>query len=298
MSGFLQDLRFGLRTMARSPAVTATAVLSLALGVGVNTSMFSVVNAALLKPFPYSAPGELVAIWGRFLPSSGYDFPYFAISDPEALDLMRETRALSGVAPYRFRQVSLGGLEGEPERAWGLEVPAEWFEVLGVEPSLGRGFDPEEGRGRRSCVTVVGHETWRDRLGASPRAVGGSILVDGEGCTVRGVMPESFFFLDRRVRLFFPLTLDPRPEERGSHSLGAVGRIAPGVSIEEAHAELNLMMERWARAYPLAPGGRRWRNERDGGPFGGYRVWTRSRSSLLRRLSQSFSTPITSHLYT
>ena len=249
MSSFVQDLRFGLRTLARSPGVTLVATLSLALGIGVNTSMFSVVNAALLKPFPYETPEELVAIWGRFLPSSGYDFPYFAISDPEALDLMRETGALSGVAPYRWRQVALGGLEGEPERAWALEVPAEWFSVLGVAPAMGAAFEASDSRGRRPCTTVVGHQTWIDRLDAS-RAIGGTIHVDGEDCTVLGVMPESFFFLDRSVRLFLPLTLDPRPEQRESHSLGAVGRLAPGVSLERARAEMNVIMDRWVRSYP------------------------------------------------
>ncbi len=248
--GSLQDLRYGLRTMLRSPGMTAVAVLSLAIGIGVNTSMFSVVSAALLKPFPYAAPSELVAVWGRFLPSSGYDFSYFAISDSEALDLIRETRALSGVAPYRWRQVSLGGRTGEPERAWALEVPAVWSTLLGVEPAIGRSFDAQETRGRGSCTALLSHETWSERLGADPAAVGKSIEVDDESCAVLGVMPEPFFFLDREVRLFLPLTLDPTPEERGSHGLGAVGRLAPGVSLEEARAEMDVMMQRWASAFP------------------------------------------------
>ncbi len=246
----LQDLRFGLRALLRSPGLTVVAALSLALGIGVNASMFSVVNASLLKPFPYSAPKELVAIWGRFLPSSGYDFPYFALSDPEALDFMRETKALSGVAPYRWRQVSLGGPGGEPERAWAVEVPANWSSLLGVEPAIGRTFDENETAGRSSCVTLLSHDTWSERLGGSPAAVGDSIEVDSESCSILGVLPEGFFFLDRSVRLFLPLTLDARPEERESHSLGALGRLAPRVSLQEARAEMDLMMERWAREIP------------------------------------------------
>ncbi len=245
---FLQDLRFGVRTLSRSPALTAVAVLSLALGIGVNASMFSVVNASLLKPFPYAAPSELVAIWGRFLPSSGYDFSYFALSDPEALDLIRETKALSGVAPYRWRQVSLGGSDAEPERAWAVEVPANWSSLLGVEPTMGRAF--EESEARSSCVTLVTHDTWRERLGGSAAAVGKTLELDSESCTVVGVMPEGFFFLDRQVRLFLPLSLDARPEERDSHSLGAFARLAPGVSLREARAEMDLLMERWAIAVP------------------------------------------------
>jgi predicted permease len=230
--------------------MTAVAALSLALGIGINASMFSVVNASLLRPLPYESPSELVAIWGRFLPSSGYDFPYFALSDPEALDLMRGTKALSGVAPYRWRQVSLGGREGEPERAWAIEVPANWTSLLGVEPALGRSFDESETTGRRSCVTVLGHDTWTDQLGGHPDAFGDTLDVDGASCTVLGVLPEGFFFLDRRVRLFLPLTLDPRPEARDSHSLGAFGRLAPGVSLEGARAEMNLLMDRWAIEFP------------------------------------------------
>jgi putative ABC transport system permease protein len=211
------------------------------------------VNASLLKPFPYANPGEMVAIWGRFLPSSGYDFSYFALSDPEALDLMRETKALSGVAPYRWRQISLGGqygMPGEPERAWAIEVPANWTSLLGVEPAIGRTFEERETLGRGSCVTLLSHDTWSERLGANGAVVGDTIEVDSESCTVLGVLPEGFFFLDRRVRLFLPLTLDARPEERANHGLGAVGRLAPGVSLEEARAEMDLMMERWAAEIP------------------------------------------------
>ncbi len=230
--------------------MTAVAALSLALGIGVNASMFSVVNASLLKPFPYANPEELVAIWGRFLPSSGYDFSYFALSDPEALDLMRETKALSGVAPYRWREISLGGGGVEPERAWAIEAPANWTSLLGVEPAIGRTFEERETGGRSSCVTLLSHDTWSERFGESRAAVGEAIEVDGESCTILGVLPEGFFFLERRVRLFLPLTLDAMPEERANHSLGAVGRLAEGVSLEEARAEMDLMMERWAIEVP------------------------------------------------
>jgi putative ABC transport system permease protein len=250
MNGWLQDIRFGFRMMLRSPGMTVIVSLSLALGIGVNTSMFSVVNAALVKPFPYSAPHELVAIWGRFLPSSGYDFPFITLSDPEALDLMEETKTLSGVAPYRWREVSLGGAQSEPERAWAIEVPPSWTSLLGVEPVLGRSFDLRESRSRSSCVALLTHDAWNERLGARAGAVGESIRVDGETCTVLGVMPEDFFFLDRRVKLFLPLVLDADPERRADHSLGAVGRLAPSVSIDEARAELSVMMDRWASAYP------------------------------------------------
>jgi putative ABC transport system permease protein len=230
--------------------MTAVATLSLALGIGINASMFSVVNASLLRPLPYESPSELVAIWGRYLPSSGYDFPYFALSDPEALDLMRETKALSGVAPYRWRRISLGGRGSEPEQAWALEVPANWSSLLGVEPAMGRTFDEAEARAPGSCVTLLGHETWEERLGSDAAVVGGAVEVDGAGCTVVGVMPEGFFFLDRRVRLFLPLVLDARPEARGNHGLGAVGRLAPGVSLEEARTEMTLLMDRWAIEIP------------------------------------------------
>lgn len=250
MDRFLQDLRFGLRTLLRSPGVAAIAILSLGFGIGVNSSMFSVVNAVLLKPFPYVAPQELVAIWGRFLPSSGYDFSYFALSDPEAIDLMRETKALSAVAPYRWRIANLSVNDSEPERAWALQVPAELFSVLGVEPFLGRTFGPEEASRRASCTAVLSYNAWKDRHGASSAAVGSSMRVDGESCLVLGVMPESFFFLDRRVKLFLPLTLDPRPEGRASHSLGAVGRLAPGVSIQTARSEIEALMAGWAMELP------------------------------------------------
>ncbi len=140
------------------------------------------------------------------------------------------------------------GSDAEPERAWAVEVPANWSSLLGVEPAMGRDF--EESEARSSCVTLVTHDTWRERLGGSAGAVGKTLELDSESCTVVGVLPEGFFFLDRSVRLFLPLSLDARPEERDSHSLGAFGRLAPGVSLREARAEMDLLMERWAIAVP------------------------------------------------
>jgi predicted permease len=127
-------------------------------------------------------------------------------------------------------------------------VPANWASLLGVDPALGRAFEETEMRG--SCVTLLSHSTWSDRLGGEAAAVGGTLDVDGEPCTVLGVLPEEFFFLDRRVRLFLPLSLDPSPEGRGNHNLGAFGRLAPGVTLDEARADMHLIMKRWARELP------------------------------------------------
>lgn len=235
--------------------LSAVAVLTLALGIGINTSMFSVVNAVLLRSLPYRAPQELLAVWTRFLPPSGYDFHFFSLSGPEVLDLRRLTRALSDLAPYRWQSLNLTGESGEPERLIAVAASSHLFSVLGVEPVLGRRFSEEEDRPGADCVSVLSHGLWTERWGADPEIRGKSIFLDGRPCVVIGVMPESFFFPARRVRLWIPLQLDrATARDRESHSLGAVGCLAAGATIDGARAEQETLMAGWARDFPTTIG--------------------------------------------
>jgi putative ABC transport system permease protein len=191
MAILVQDLRYGLRTLMKSPGFAALAVLTLALGIGANTAIFSVLNAALLRPLPYQDSNRLVTFWGSNK-EMGYSGPA-SVCDPDYADWRQRSSTLKEMAGVRGATVNLTGV-GEPARLMGWDVTGSFFALVGVQPAIGRAFTAEEEKRGHNRVVVLSDKLWQSRFGASPAAVGRSIKLDGEFYTVAGVMPPGFAF--------------------------------------------------------------------------------------------------------
>jgi putative ABC transport system permease protein len=245
-----QDARYALRVMRRSPGFTLVAVLTLALGIGVNSAIFSLVHAVLLQPLPYADPDRLVAVWNRWEnnPSAG-------LSNPELMDYAERSRTIS-IAALASGAVNLGG-GGEPERVSAAYITSNMLPVLGVAPARGRNFAAEEERDGSANVAILSHALWTQKFGGDPAVVGRIIDVNGEPTEVVGVAPERLllpidFRAPRPAQILLPLTLDRAAarNRRGGHYLTAVGRLAPGVSIAAARAEMDGIIGALTREYP------------------------------------------------
>ena len=239
-----QDLRYAARTLRKQPAFAAAAILTLALGIGSNAAIFSVVNAVLLRPLPFANSDQLVAVYSRYLPSTGYDFRYFALSGPEYADIRGRIDAFSGIAAYGLSSRNLAGDTGEAERVLTMRVTAGLFDVLGVKPARGRVFTDDEVQRGEACLALVGH--------GSASGVGSTIRLDDAPCEVIGVMPEGFAFRDERVKVWTALRVDLRegPINRASHPLLAIARLREGVTREQAEAQLQSLRAYWSEKYP------------------------------------------------
>jgi putative ABC transport system permease protein len=240
------ELRVAARALRARPVFTLVAVATLAIGIGSSAAIFSVVNAVLLRPLPFPDSQRLVSLYTRYLPSSGYDFPYFALSGPEFTDIQKRVNALSSVAAYElgFQNASLPG--GEGERILTMAVTSGFFDALGIAPKQGRTFTAAETQQADRCVAVVSHEIAANSFGsASP--VGSTIRLDDVPCDVLGVMPEGFGFRDERVRIWTGLRIDDQetPENRASHGLLAIGRMRDGSSPQQLDAELQALRAQW-----------------------------------------------------
>ena len=190
-----QDFRDALRTFRQHPALVTTVVLTLAIGIGANTAMFSVVKGVILNPLPYQDPDALASVYTRFAPSSGYDFPYFSLSGPELVDLQEQVLSLA-ISPYLTENWNAAPDGMDAERVQGVSATADIFTVLGVHAVIGRTFVPQDAAPGAPCVTVLSDGFWRERLGGVHEAVGRQIRLDGRPCTVIGVMAPAFFFPD------------------------------------------------------------------------------------------------------
>src|SRR5437867_597662 len=236
MGSVLQDLRYGLRTILKDPGFALVAILTLALGIGANSTLFSVVNGVLLRPLPFPDPDRLVAVWEN-VPEKGWDREPF--SYPDYSDWKEQSKSFEKMAAYCYAGAVLGE-EGSAEFVAGAAVSADLFPILKARPMLGRVFTPEEDRPGGPRVVVLGHGLWQRRFHSSPAIVGREILMDGESYTVVGIMPEGFNFpLPGSPRAFWvPLATDPgtreRIELRGNHYLLSVARLRDGVGPEQA----------------------------------------------------------------
>lgn len=261
MSTLWQDIRYGLRRLARSPGFASIAILSLALGIGANTAIFSLVNTILLRPLPVERPEELVA-----LHVTSRNEKMLAFSYPTYIDFRDRNDVLSGLLVTRFAPMSLsrGGVN---ERVWGYLVSGNYFDVLGVKPFLGRAFLPEEDRTRLTHpVAVISHGFWQRRFGGDRSIVGGEILLNGHPFKVIGVTPEGFKGTDLiyEPEIWTPMSMlgwiEPGADwldRRGTQNIFATGRLKPGVSREQAEASLNLLSDQLAREYPETNEGQR-----------------------------------------
>ena len=234
----LQDIRFGARALRRNPAFAAIATLTLALGIGANAAIFSVVNTVLLRPLPWSEPDRAVMIWSKW---TAFDKTWVATG--EVVDYRRRAQTLSEVAAWGEGQVNLTG-DGDPERVAAASVTANLFPTLGVGAMMGRTFSAAEDVRNGPNVVVLGHALWSRRYAADPGIVGRTIQINGDAYEVTGVMPPGFvlptdYQNPEPSQLWLPQQMDPASMDHGSHGLYAVGRLKPGATVEQAADELH-----------------------------------------------------------
>jgi putative ABC transport system permease protein len=246
-----QDVRYTLRGMRGQPGFVTVAVLTLALGIGVNTAIFSLVHAVLLRPLPYRDPATLVSVWNRWTGAQ-----QGGLSDPEYLDYAERSRSLS-IGAATTASTNVAGGAGDPERLGGAFVTANSFDVLGVQPALGRTFRPEEDARGGGGVALISDGLWRRRFAADPAVIGRAVAIDGTLCEIIGVLGSGFllpieFGSETRVDVVRPLSLDrgaPRTR-RGGHYLQAFARLKPGATIVSAAAEMDSVNAQLLREYP------------------------------------------------
>ena len=234
----IQDLRFGARALRRNPGFATIATLTLALGIGANAAIFSVVNAVLLRPLPWTEPDRAVMIWSKW---TAFDKTWVATG--EVVDYRRRSQTLAEVAAWGQGQINLTG-DGDPERLPAGNVTANLFSTLGVRPLHGRTFTAAEDVPNGPRLVVLGHGLWTRRFAADPAIVGRSIQVNGVGYEVIGVMPSGFvlptdFRNPEPTQLWMPLQMDPASTDHGSHGLYAAARLKPGSTVQQAAADLH-----------------------------------------------------------
>jgi putative ABC transport system permease protein len=251
-----QDVKYGLRTMRRGPWFTAVVVITLALGIGANTAIFSVVNAVLLRPLPYPNAARLVSI--KRVDARGGNVGG-TISFPTFTDFSAQAPSLQYAAAYNASYAWFGG-GGEPERIEGVYASAGLFSTLGVGPALGRPFTEEEDRPGAPLVAVISHGTWQRRFGSDGGVIGREILLDGEKTTVVGVMPQGFNFPvgQKEMEFWVPLgssAYAPMRDNRRANNHNAIAALKPGADIRQAQSELDAVNARLADLFPEAHAG-------------------------------------------
>lgn len=254
IEAFTQDVRYALRGVRNQPGLTTAVVLTLALGIGANTAMFSVVNGVLLGPLPYAHTDRVVVVWNRWT-----SWPKTWLSGPEVMDYSRQREAFDGFAAFDYTAVNLSGDRGAPERLRAGLIARELLDVVGVRPALGRGFTDDEDTPNGAQAVLLSNELWRRRYGADTGVIGTRIAINGAPQTVVGVLPAGFRlpieFAGEHSQLYVPLRLGvPDEGNRGSHGLHAVGRLRPGVSAEGAERHMNDFIQRFRRDHPNSYG--------------------------------------------
>lgn len=249
MTGLLQDFRFSLRQLRKSPGFAAVAVITLALGIGANTAIFSVVNGVLLRPLPFQDPDRLVRIWHVPPPKSFPGMTLFSVSAANYIDWERQNHVFQQMAIYSFHGFTLTGIQ-TPDQVQASTVSPGFFATLGVQPMLGRVFSSDEDQPGRSHVVVLSHRFWQEHLGSNADIVGHDITLDGQGYLVAGVMPPSFRIPDF-AQLWTPMAWsDQERAVRGEHHYMVVARLKPGINVNQAQAEMTTISDRLQQLYP------------------------------------------------
>jgi predicted permease len=247
METLLKDIRYGVRGLWKRPGFTVVAVVTLALGIGANTAIFSVVNAVLLRPLQFRDPDRLVMIWED---ATFAGFPRNTPAPANYFDWKNQTNSFEDMAATHEETFNLTG-DGDPERVAAYSVSANFFPLLGVPPALGRTFVADEDRPGANKVAVLSHALWQTRYAGDPQIVNRDIQLDGAKYTVVGVMPAGFQFMENDVRLWVPLAMDAEEAaNRGGHYLTVVGRLKQGVTLDQAQADLSAVMARVAKDHP------------------------------------------------
>src|ERR1051326_1301837 len=258
----LNDIRYGLRQLIKHPAFSIIAIVTLALGIGANTAIFSVVNAVLLKPLPFPEPDQLIAI-GMTDTRQKDRTDLSSLSYPDFFDFRDQNRTLMSSAVYRDRSFALTGVEGGATSLPGVKVSAEFFEVLGIKPQIGRAFvreDEQGGGGPGGFKVIISHEFWKKHFSSDPKVIGRTITLDRRDHTVIGVMPAGFQFPIQNDPIDFYVTIaedaanpdgsQPQTKQRGNHSLRAVARLKPGATVEQAQSDLAAIAAALSKQYP------------------------------------------------
>ena len=244
MDTLFKDIRYGIRSLARHPGFTAIAVLTLALGIGANTAIFSVVNAVLLRPLPFSDPDRIVWVW-----DTQPQLATAPASVPDFLDWKEQNRSFEHLAAFQSGNMFLDAGNGTEDPRVGLVTP-NTFSVFRVSPILGRTFtDDETLPGEPSRVAVLSYSMWQSQFGSDPSVVGRTILLSGATHKIIGVMQAGFSFPEG-AKLWRPLPIDPKQLDRGPHYLQVVGRLKPDVSLAQAQADMSTIATRLAQQYP------------------------------------------------
>lgn len=271
MSTFLQDLKFGARLLAKTPGFTVIAALSLALGIGANTTIFTLVNAVLLNPLPVEDPSQLVSVWTTDERNQGNAaFGFLQSSPANFRDLRDKNEVLSGLAAHAGLPLNISGGTGEPQQVFGEIVSGNFFAVLGARPLVGRGFLPDEDQTPGAkLVCVLGYGEWQKRFGGDPSIVGRTITLNGQAFTVVGVMPNGFkgtnaigapalwvpYMTYQQTTAGFFREL-AEPSSRRGLVFNMTGRLKPGVTAQQAEANLKTIARQLEQEYPNENKGR------------------------------------------
>src|ERR1700690_1452023 len=248
MGTIWQDIRYGWRMLRRSPGFAVVADLTLAIGIGANAAIFSVINTVLLKPLPFRDAQRIVFIWETD-PNRNIDR---GIASPaEFLDWRGQSRAFEELSAWRTWFYNLTG-SAEPEQLWGMQTSGNFFRLLGVTPVLGRDFIPDEERPGHDQVVMITYGLWQRHYGGDPGIVGKTIAIDEKPFTVIGVLPRNFslFGTSRQYDLWMPFAFDRAQLHRESHSVMVFGRLRNGVGIPQAQAEMETIFARLKKEYP------------------------------------------------
>src|SRR5215216_7077970 len=254
MDSLIKDIRYAVRGLVKRPGFVAIAVITLALGIGANTAIFSLVNTVLLRGLPVERPNEIVSVAVR-----GKDDSMSAFSHPNYKDFRDHNDVLSGLLVYRFVPLSLSR-SGVNERVWGYEVSGNYFDVLNVKPFQGRTFAPDEDKTKLSApVIVVSYDSWLRRFGADPSLVGKDVLINNHQFKVIGIAPQGFkgteFVYSPEIWVLASMMEWAEPgatwiDKRNTKNFFAVGRLKSGVSFQQAEASLNLLAQQLGKEYP------------------------------------------------
>lgn len=262
MESLRQDIRYALRWLIRKPGFTIVALLTIAIGVGANSAIFSVLNAVLLRPLPYRDSLNLVMVWDNF---KVLDMMKIGAKSAELIDYQKDSQVFENVAGFRNLQFSITG-SGTAEQVTGSRVSPNLFSMLGATPSIGRDFVAEDSQPGRDKLAILSHELWQRRFNSDNNVINKSVLLNGNVYTIVGVMPEGFQFphesfpFAERAEIWTPLMLDPQEltTRGGNHNILVLAKLKPGVSVEQAQRHMDRVSQQLPQQYPnvyLGPGG-------------------------------------------
>jgi putative ABC transport system permease protein len=243
METLIRDLRYGMRMLIKNPAFTAVAVITLALGIGANAALFSVVNGVLLKSLPFKDPDRLLFVWET---NSRLAVPTLAASKLNYRDWKEQNHAFDLMAARQPLTVNLTSGD-KPEKIQGERISADYFQTLGIDPIAGRTFLAEEDRPGGERVVLLSYGLWQRRFGGDPKIIGQTVMMNGQSTTVTGVMPNDY---RPNVEFWVPLAANFNNSDRGLHELQVIGRLAPGVTREQAQSEMSNIAQGLAEQYP------------------------------------------------